>query len=111
MRCQACEREWREGARSRNAVKSMFAPAITILAGGAVFGALLPLVMGSMAGACVVAALTTATGVGAGVGTARLVDGAARAQFRREKARTLPAARARFVHHHAPRALPPGRPS
>ncbi|MCE9573484.1 MAG: hypothetical protein K8W52_10020 [Deltaproteobacteria bacterium] len=107
MRCAACEREWREGARSRNAVKSMFAPAITILAGGAVFGALLPLVMGSFVGACAVAALTTAAGVSAGVGTARLVDGAARTQFRREKARALPEARARIVHH---RALPPGRP-
>jgi hypothetical protein len=86
----------------------MFVPAATLLAGGAVFGALLPLVMGSLIGACVVAALTTATGVSAGVGTARLVDGAARAQFRRERARGLPAARARIVH--PPRALPPGRP-
>jgi hypothetical protein len=111
-RCAACEAEWQDGARSRRAVKQMFAPAAFVLGGGAVFGALLPLVaiLPPLTGAVVVAALSTAIGILAAAGTHNLVDAAARAQFLRDHSRALPEARARIVHHPHHRALlPPHR--
>ena len=101
-RCPACETEWQDAARSRRAIKHMFAPAAFVLGGGAVFGALLPLVavLPPLTGAVVVAALSTAVGILASTGTNNLVDAAARAQFLRDHARALPEARARIVHHH-----------
>ncbi len=106
VRCRACEEEWNEGRTARRAVKSMFAPASFILAGGAAFGALLPLVaiLPAFLGALVVAAAATTVGVVAAFGTTGLIDGVARAQFLREHARGLPEAR---VIHRA--LLPPRR--
>ena len=104
-RCRACEEEWSEGVATRRAVKHMFAPASFVLAGGAAFGALLPVVaiLPAFIGAMVVALVSTTVGVVAAAGTTGLVDGVARSQFLREHARGLP--EARVVH----RALPPPR--
>jgi len=79
----------------------MFAPAAFVLGGGAVFGALLPLVaiLPPLTGALVVASLSTTIGVVAATGTNGLIDAAARAQFLRDHSRALPEARARIVHH------------
>ncbi len=103
LRCRACEEEWTEGGATRRAVKHMFAPAAFVLAGGAAFGALLPVVaiLPAFLGAMVVAAVSTTVGVVAAAGTTGLVDGVARAQFLREHARGLP--EARVLH------LPPPR--
>jgi hypothetical protein len=103
-RCTSCEEEWTDGSGTRRAVKQMFAPASFVLAGGAAFGALLPVVaiLPAFLGAIVVAAVSTTVGVVAAAGTTGLVDGVARAQFLREHARGLPEAR-------VVRALPPPR--
>jgi hypothetical protein len=105
-RCRACEEEWNDGVATRRAVKHMFAPAAFVLAGGAAFGALLPIVaiLPAFVGAVVVAVASTTVGVVAAAGTTGLVDGVARSQFLREHSRGLP--EARVVHH---RALPPPR--
>ncbi|HTJ45765.1 MAG TPA: hypothetical protein VL463_26865 [Kofleriaceae bacterium] len=104
LRCRSCEAEWTEGVSTRRAVKQMFAPASFVLAGGAAFGALLPIVaiLPAFIGALVVAAVSTTVGVMAAAGMTGLVDGVARAQFLREHARGLPEAR-------VVRALPPPR--
>jgi hypothetical protein len=103
IRCAACEEEWTDGNTARRAVKHMFAPASFVLAGGAAFGALLPVVaiLPAVLGAMVVAALSTTVGIVAAAGTTGLVDGVARTQFLREHARGLP--EARVLH------LPPPR--
>lgn len=92
-RCDACERDWDDEAPTRRAAKLIFAPSLGILAGGILFGLLLPVTIGGAIGATVMAAVAAGTAVGAGAGACRLVDKNARAMFLRERAGTLPAAR------------------
>lgn len=92
-RCTGCEQDWKEEAPTRRAAKLIFVPPIALLAGGLLFGLLLPVSIGGVIGATVMAALACGTGVGAGAGACRLVDRSARALFLRERAGGLPAAR------------------
>ena len=92
-RCPSCERDWSADRPSRRAAKLIFAPPIAILAGGLLFGALLPVSLGGAVGAVVMCALACATGVGAGAAACRVVDRSARALFLRESATRLPPAR------------------
>ncbi len=92
-RCGGCERDWREEAPTRRAAKLIFAPSISVLVGGMLFGLLLPVSIGSVIGATIMAAIACGTGVGVGAGACRLVDRTARALFLRERASGLPAAR------------------
>ena len=93
QRCPRCERDWDEEAPTRRAAKLLFAPPLAVLAGGLLFGLLLPVTVGGAIGATVMAALACGTGVGAGAGACRLVDRNARAMFLRERAGGLPPAR------------------
>ena len=92
-RCDACEREWDDEAVTRRSAKLIFAPPIALLAGGALFGLLLPVSIGGAVGAAVICMLACAAALGAGAGMCRLVDRSARALFLREHAGSLPAAR------------------
>lgn len=73
----------------------MFAPPAFVLGGGLTFGLLLPVLFALpfSIGATLVAAVATSVGFGAAVGTCRLVESTARAQFLREQTRHLPEAR------------------
>jgi hypothetical protein len=92
-RCEMCEREYQEEAPTRRAAKLIFAPPITILTGGLLFGLLLPVSLGGAIGAVVMCALACGSAVGAGAGTCSLVERSSRAMFLRQRAGTLPAAR------------------
>lgn len=92
-RCDGCEQDWHEEESTRSAAKLIFAPPIAVLAGGLLFGLLLPISIGGVIGATVLCAIACGTGAGAGVGACRLVDRSARAIFLREHAGGLPAAR------------------
>ena len=92
-RCPACERDYRDDARARRAVKLMFAPPVAILTGGLLFALLLPVSLGGAVGAVLMCALVSGSAVGAGAGTCTLVERSARAMFLRERAGGLPAAR------------------
>lgn len=92
-RCNRCERDWADEAPTRRSAKVIFAPPIGVLAGGMLFGLLLPISIGGAIGAAVMAAIASVTAVGAGAGACRLVDKSARALFLRERAGTLPSAR------------------
>jgi hypothetical protein len=92
-RCTRCERDWTDEAPTRRAAKLIFVPPIAILAGGLLFGLLLPVSIGGAIGATLMCALACATAVGAGAGACRLVDHSARALFLRERSGGLPAAR------------------
>jgi hypothetical protein len=92
-RCDACERDYAEEAVTRRAAKLMLAPPIAILAGGLLFGVLLPITLGGAVGAAVMCAVACGTGVGAGAGACRIVDHSARSMFLRERAGGLPPAR------------------
>ena len=91
-RCERCERDWHEEAPTRRAAKLIFAPPIAILAGGLLFGLLLP-VSFSAIGAAIMCAVVCGIAVGAGAGACRLVDHGSRVMFLRERAGALPAAR------------------
>ncbi|HEY5921931.1 MAG TPA: hypothetical protein VIV11_09690 [Kofleriaceae bacterium] len=91
-RCDRCEGDWKEEAPTRRAAKMIFAPPIAILAGGLLFGLLLP-VSFSAIGAAIMCALVCGIAVGAGAGTCRLVDHSSRVMFLRERAGGLPPAR------------------
>ena len=91
-RCDRCERDWQQEAPTRRAAKVIFAPPIAILAGGLLFGLLLP-VSFSAIGAAIMCALVCGIAVGAGAGACRLVDHSSRVMFLRERAGGLPAAR------------------
>lgn len=93
MRCDRCERDWADEAPTRRAVKLIFVPTVAVLAGGVLFGLLLPVSLGGAIGAFVMCALACVTAVGAGAGACRLVDRNARALFLRERAGGLPPAR------------------
>ncbi len=92
-RCDRCERDWADEAPTRRAAKVIFAPPAAILAGGVLFGLLLPVSIGGAIGAAVMAALACGTAVATGAGACRLVDRSARAMFLRERAGGLPPAR------------------
>lgn len=91
-RCDGCERDWDDEAPTRRQAKVLFAPPAAIVAGGVLFGLLLPVSVG-MLGATLLAALAAGTAVGAGAGMCRAVDRSARAMFLRERAGGLPTAR------------------
>jgi hypothetical protein len=93
VRCDRCEADWADDAQTRRAAKLIFAPPVAILAGGLLFGLLLPVSIGGAIGATVMAALTTCTAVGAGPGACRVGDRSARAVVLRERAGALPPAR------------------
>jgi hypothetical protein len=92
-RCERCERDWRDEAVTRRAAKVIFAPPIAILAGGLLFGLLLPVSIGGAIGAAIMCALACMTAVAAGTSACRLVDRSARALFLRERGGGLPPAR------------------
>ena len=92
-RCERCESDWADEAPTRRAAKLIFAPPVSILAGGLLFGLLLPVSVGGVLGATLIAAITCGTALGAGAGACRVVDRSARAMFLRERAGALPAAR------------------
>lgn len=92
-RCTSCEADWELEAPTRRAAKLIFAPPIGLLAGGLLFGLLLPVTAGGIIGATVMAALACATAVGASAGACHIVDHSARGMFLRERAGSLPAAR------------------
>jgi hypothetical protein len=89
-RCDQCERDWHEDAPTRRAAKLIFAPPIAILAGGIIFGLLLPVSLGGAIGAAFMCMFASALAVGAGAGACRLVDHSARTMFLRERASALP---------------------
>jgi hypothetical protein len=89
-RCDQCERDWHEDAPTRRAAKLIFAPPIAILAGGIIFGLLLPVSLGGAIGAALMCMFACALAVGAGAGACRLVDHSARTMFLRERASALP---------------------
>src|SRR3954469_8728614 len=93
QRCDRCERDWDEEAVTRRAAKLIFAPSIAILAGGLLFGLLLPVSLGGLVGAVVMCAFACGAAVGAGAGACSLVERSSRALFLRERAGALPAAR------------------
>jgi hypothetical protein len=92
-RCERCERDWQAEAPTRRAAKLIFAPPIAILAGGLLFGLLLPVSLGGAVGAAFMCTLACGIAVGAGAGTCRLVDHGSRVLFLRERAGALPPAR------------------
>lgn len=93
VRCERCERDWIDEALTRRAAKLIFVPTIGLLAGGLLFGLLLPVSIGGVIGAVVMAAIACTVAVGAGAGACQLVDRNARALFLRERAGSLPPAR------------------
>lgn len=84
-RCAGCERDWEEEAPTRRQAKVIFAPPAAILAGGILFGLLLPVSVGGVIGATIMCALACGTAVGAGAGMCKAVDRSARALFLRER--------------------------
>jgi len=93
QRCGGCERDWADEAPTRRQAKVLFAPPVGILAGGVLFGLLLPVSIGGAIGATVMAAIACVTAVGAGAGACKLVDRSARSLFLREKGGSVPTAR------------------
>ena len=92
-RCAACERDWEEEAPTRRGAKMIFAPALALLAGGVVFGVLLPVSFGGAFGAALMCALASTAAYGTGAAACRFVDRTARGLFLRERAKALPMAR------------------
>jgi hypothetical protein len=91
-RCERCECDWADEQPTRRAAKLIFVPPIALLAGGLLFGLLVPSLGGAI-GAAVMAALACGTAFGTGAGACRVVDRSARAMFLRERAGGLPPAR------------------
>lgn len=77
-------------------MKVIFAPAVGLFAGGAVFALI---TLGGAIGAAVMCAVAVGIAVGASAGLCTLVDRSARAMFLRERSTGVPPAR----------LLPPGR--
>ena len=92
-RCDGCERDWADEAVTRRQAKVLFVPPIALLAGGVLFGLLLPVSIGGLIGAAVMSALACGTAIAAGAGMCKVVDRSARALFLRERAGGLPTAR------------------
>ena len=95
-RCSACERDFRDEALTRRAVKLIFAAPVGLFCGGMLFALIS---IGGAIGAAITCAIACFAAVGAGAGVCSLVDRTSRAMFLREKSPGLPAAR----------LLPPGR--
>lgn len=93
MRCDNCEHDYADELGTRRSAKVLLAPPIALLAGGLVFGLLLPITFGGAVGALVMAGLACGSAVSAGAGACRLVERTSRALFLREKAGGLPPAR------------------
>ena len=91
-RCDRCERDWQEEAPTRRAAKLIFAPPIAILAGGLLFGLLLPVSFTAL-GAAIMCAFVCCIAVGTGAAACRLLDHSSRVLFLRERADRLPPAR------------------
>jgi hypothetical protein len=92
-RCEGCEADWADEAVTRRQAKVLFAPPVGILAGGVLFGLLLPISIGGLVGATIMAAVAAGTAVGAGAGMCKFVDRSARALFMRQRSGGLPTAR------------------
>jgi hypothetical protein len=92
LRCDKCERDWQDEAPTRRAAKVIFAPPIALLAGGLLFGLLLPVSFSAL-GAAIMCAFVCGIAVAAGAGACRLVDHSSRVMFLRERAGGLPPAR------------------
>lgn len=92
-RCERCERDWQDELPTRRAAKLIFVPPIAILAGGVLFGLLLPVSIGGAIGAALMCAFACSVAVGTAAGMCRLVDHSARSLFLRERAGSLPPAR------------------
>jgi len=90
-RCDSCERDWADEAATRRNAKLIFAPPMSLLAGGLLFEILMPLA-GALGAAmlCVVAVFLAA---GTGFGMCSLVDRSSRALFLRERCGAVPPAR------------------
>jgi hypothetical protein len=91
-RCDRCERDWQDEAPTRRAAKLIFVPPIALLAGGLLFGLLLPVSFSAL-GAVIMCAFVCGIAVGTGAGACRLVDYSSRVLFLRERAGALPTAR------------------
>jgi len=91
-RCDGCERDWADEDQTRRSAKMIFAPPAAVLAGGMLFGLLLP-ALGGMIGAAFLATFAIITAFGTGIGACRVVDRSARALFLRERSGGLPPAR------------------
>jgi predicted lipid-binding transport protein (Tim44 family) len=92
-RCQRCEHDYAADEPTRRAAKLMFAPPMAILAGGLIFGILLPISFGGAIGAAIMGMFACGIAFGTGAAMCTLVDRSARALFLREKAGELPVAR------------------
>lgn len=92
QRCPACERDYCDDAKTRRAVKVIFAPPVAILTGGLLLGLLMPVSLGAL-GAVMTCTFIAGFAVGAGAGTCTLVERTSRAMFLRERSGGLPAAR------------------
>ena len=95
-RCPGCERDYRDEARTRRAIKLIFAPAVGVFTGGLLFAMI---TFGGVIGSVVACSVACATAVGSSVAVCSLVDRSARAMFLRERSLGVPVAR----------LLPPGR--
>ena len=93
QRCPGCESDYEDEAPTRRQAKVLFAPPVGVLAGGVLFGLLLPLSIGGAIGMAIMCAIACVTAVGASAGACKLVDRNARALFLREKGGGVPTAR------------------
>jgi hypothetical protein len=92
-RCARCERDWDDESSTRSRTKVMLAPPLAVLAGGMLFGLLMPISIGGAIGAALLCTVSSAVALGVGSAACHLVDRSARALFLRERAGALPAAR------------------
>ncbi|HEY4176900.1 MAG TPA: hypothetical protein VGM90_08715 [Kofleriaceae bacterium] len=93
VRCDNCEHDYADELPTRRSAKILLAPSVALVAGGLVFGLLLPITFGGAVGSLIMAGLACGTAVSAGAGACRLVERTSRALFLREKAGSLPPAR------------------
>jgi hypothetical protein len=96
QRCKACERDYADEAKTRRAVKLIFAPPLGLFCGGAFFALV---TLGGAIGTAVMCAVACALAVGSSTALCVFVDRSARAMFMRQRALGVPEAR----------MLPPGR--
>ena len=98
-RCECCERDYSDEAPTRRSAKLIFVPPLVILAGGILFGLVMPISIGGAIGTAILSAFACASVVGVGAGACRIVDRNARALFLRERAGGLPPARLLATRH------------
>jgi hypothetical protein len=97
QRCSSCERDFKDEAIGRRAVKLIFAPALGVFSGGLFLALMMPIA--GPFGALVVGTLACMLAFGSGYTMCALIDRSARAMFLRQTALGLPEAR----------LLPPGK--